>query len=75
MIRYFIQEYDLTFRDQACPEMLFIDSVDTLNICRECRAGVSRRSYRDFSCLGSARALPGKNRNMAMVTPAQVDLT
>jgi hypothetical protein len=74
MIRYFIEECKLTFRDEPCPEMLFIDPVDTPKISRECRACISRWRYRDFSGFFSAPALPGKNRSMAMVTPVQLDL-
>jgi hypothetical protein len=70
MVRHFVQECEVTIRDQGCAEMIFIDPVDKRDVCGKCRPGITRRCHGDIPGLFFAGTALSKNRCMALITPA-----
>ena len=73
-VRHFVEEGEMTIRNEWGTEMISIDLVDKRDISGKCRAGISRGSYRNTSGLCPAGTLLCKDRNMTAIAPAQQDL-
>jgi hypothetical protein len=70
MVRHFVQEYKVAWRDEWCAKMIGVDFIDTFNICRKCRPGISRGCYGYLPGLLPAGTVLFKDWHMTGIAPA-----
>jgi hypothetical protein len=74
MVRYLVQEHEVSIRDERGAEMFGKDRIDESNVRRECRAGITRGCDRNLSGGSATGTLEREDRCVTVITPAYEDL-